>query len=258
MFETPTHVVTIIGRGHSGTRAISRTLSESGVYMGEPLNSSNDLIPPDDMYEACCVMARHVRRVAPVRWDFTKLHTMRIDPAFVRLIESYLSSVIHSDAPRRGWKIPETALCYPWIVRLFPDIRYIQWVRDPRDGILGRHATDDLSDFDVPYTKTDDIHLRRAISWKYQAQIMADTPRPRRMIRIRFEDFVLRQEATLARLERFLGLPLARIAVKRQAIGRWRRRRESVHFNLFQRELRADGYLRSPRQIAQRRQGAPS
>jgi hypothetical protein len=46
-------MVTIIGRGHSGTRAISHTLSASGVYMGEPLNNSGDLIPPQDMYDAC-------------------------------------------------------------------------------------------------------------------------------------------------------------------------------------------------------------
>lgn len=38
-------LVTVIGRGHSGTRAMSQTLSESGVYMGEPLNTSWDLLP---------------------------------------------------------------------------------------------------------------------------------------------------------------------------------------------------------------------
>ena len=43
-------LVTVIGRGHGGTRAISHTLSESGVYMGAELNKSGDLIPPDDMY----------------------------------------------------------------------------------------------------------------------------------------------------------------------------------------------------------------
>ena len=31
-------LITIIGRGHSGTRSISHPLSASGVYMGEPLN----------------------------------------------------------------------------------------------------------------------------------------------------------------------------------------------------------------------------
>ena len=35
-------LTTIIVRGHSGTRAISHTLSASGVWMGEPLNGSED------------------------------------------------------------------------------------------------------------------------------------------------------------------------------------------------------------------------
>src|SRR5512146_2971188 len=110
-------LVTVIGRGHSGTRAMSQTLSESGVYMGEPLNDSWDLIPPEDMYEACRVLARYVTYKGGLEWDFSRLHTEPIDPAFKRLLASYLSSVLFSPAPRKGWKIPETTLCYPWIVR---------------------------------------------------------------------------------------------------------------------------------------------
>ena len=41
-------MITVIGRGHGGTRAMSHTLSESGVYMGATLNGSGDLIPPED------------------------------------------------------------------------------------------------------------------------------------------------------------------------------------------------------------------
>ncbi|MAE61972.1 MAG: hypothetical protein CMJ49_11530 [Planctomycetaceae bacterium] len=258
MFDSPDHVITIIGRGHSGTRAISKTLHDSGVFMGEPQNPSSDLIPPEDMYEACRVMAHHVKYRGDMRWDLAKLHTMPIDPAFTRLIESFLSSVIASDAAWRGWKIPETTLCYPWIARLFPDIRYIHWVRDPRDGILNGHTTDDLARFGVPYPRTDNIYLQRAISWKYQAQIMADTPRPRRMLRVRLEDFVTRQQATLTRLQRFLGFPLEAISVRPQVVGRWRRNPQPVHFNFYQAELRSHGYLRGPRRTAQLRQGAGS
>ena len=54
-------LTTIIGRGQSGTRAISHTLSASGVWMGEPLNVSGDLLPPEAMYEASRLIARHVR-----------------------------------------------------------------------------------------------------------------------------------------------------------------------------------------------------
>ncbi len=201
VFEHPAQVVTVIGRGHSGTRAMSHTLTEAGVFMGEPLNKSGDLLPPADMYEACRVIATHVKYLGDLRWDFSKLHTMKIDPAFTRLIDSYLSSVIDAKSEWRGWKIPETTLCYPWIVRLFPDIRYIHWVRDPRDCILGKHLTDDLSNFGVPTPDVDDPLEQRAVSWLYQAQMMRDTPKPKHVIEVRFEDFVLDQPNVRAFVE---------------------------------------------------------
>ena len=62
-------LITIIGRGHSGTRAISNTLKDSGVYMGEPLNASYDLIPPQDMYEAARVFS-FMSNIRKPWWDF--------------------------------------------------------------------------------------------------------------------------------------------------------------------------------------------
>ncbi len=235
-------LITVIGRGHGGTRAMSHTLSESGVYMGEPLNGSGDLLPPDDMYEACRVMARHVVHNGGLSWDFSRLHTMEIDPAFTRLIESYLASVLSSSAPNRGWKIPETTLVLPWIVRLLPDIRYIHWIRDPRDSILSGHMTDDLADFSVPYDHTDNVRLRRAISWKYQVEIVHATPRPAHWLPVRFEDFVLDQDATLARIGVFLGLDLARIPVRPESVGRWKTDDGEHMFDFFRDELIAYGY----------------
>ena len=233
-------LITIIGRGHSGTRAMSHTLSGSGVYMGAQLNESGDLLPPGDMYEACRVFARYVRHLGGLEWDFSAVHTMPIDPAFTRLVESFLSSVLGSDAPQRGWKLPETTLVLPWIVRMFPEISYIYWMRDPRDSILGSHITDDLADFGVPYDHTEDLRLRRAISWKYQLDLMQSTPPPAHRIDVRFEDFVLEQEATLARLEAFLGFPLARIEVRADSVGRWRTDEGQHDFPFFPREALYD------------------
>ena len=49
------------------------------------------------------------------------------------------------------------------------------------------------------------------------------TPKPEHWIEVRFEDFVLRQDATLARLEDFLGFELAKIPVNPEAVDRWQR-----------------------------------
>ena len=234
-------LITVIGRGHSGTRAMSHTLSASGVYMGARLNVSGDLVPPEDLYEACRVFGRYVEHKGGLEWDFSRLHTMPIDPAFTRLVESYLSSVLGSDAERKGWKLPETTLVFPWIVRMFPDIHAIYWVRDPRDSILGRHLTDDLADFGVPYEHTDDLRLRRAISWRYQYNIMRATPPPARHIHVRFEDFVLKQDETLRRLEGFLGFPLAKVEVRPDSIGRWRTDDGTHDYDFFPREALYEG-----------------
>jgi hypothetical protein len=221
---------------------MSHTLSASGCYMGAQLNGSGDLIPAEDFYEACRLMARHVVHKGGLEWDFSRLHTMSIDPAFTRLVESYLSSVLTSEAENKGWKLPETTLAYPWIVRMFPDAYYIHWVRDPRDSIIGDHLTDDLSDFGVSYDKTDDIRLMRAISWKYQRELVRATPPPKRTIQVRFEEFVLAQDETLSRLEAFLGLPLAKVEVRRDPIGRWKTDEGVHYFDFFAEDMQELGY----------------
>ncbi len=236
-------MITIIGRGHSGTRAISHTLSQSGVYMGAELNESGDLLPPQDMYEACRVMARYITYLGGLQWDFSKLHTMPIDPAFTRLIESYLSSVLSSDAEHKGWKIPETTLVYPWIIRMFPEIQYIFWVRDPRDSILGGHLTDDLSDFGISYEKTEDIREMRAISWKYQREIVKATPPPKQGIKVRFEDFIFEQETTLSKLEAYLGFPLKKIPVRSESVGRYLSDSGTHTYDFFMEDLYDEKYI---------------
>jgi hypothetical protein len=236
-------MVTIIGRGHGGTRAMSQTLVESGVHMGAELNGSYDLIPAQDMYEACRVMGRHVVHKGGLEWDFSKLHAMPIGPEFTRLVESYLASVLSSNDANRGWKLPETVLVYPWIVRMFPDACYIHWTRDPRDSILGGHLTDDLARFGVPHEHSDDERLRRAISWKYQREIVKATPPPKHTIDVRFEDFVLKQDETLSHLEQFLGIPLAKIEVRPEAVGRWKSDTGVHDFDFLHDDMRELGYL---------------
>jgi hypothetical protein len=231
MPEKPT--VTIIGRGHSGTRAMSHTLTASGVFMGAPLNEAGDLLPPESMYTACRLLARHVEWLGGLEWNWGALHAMEVPAEFIQLIESYLVSVISSPAEHTGWKIPETTLVYPWIVRMFPDTHYIYWIRDPRDCILGQHLTDDLNDFGIAYPATDDLRLRRAISWKYQQDLVRATPRPKHWLEVRFEDFILKQAETLARLEDFLGIKLAKIPVQPETVGRWKQDDQVNYFDFF-------------------------
>jgi hypothetical protein len=235
-------LITVIGRGHSGTRAISHTLYASGVFMGDTINRSGDKVPPHALYDACKVMARHVRWEGGLSWNFSALHDMEIDAEFKLLIDTYLQDVLQEGSPNKGWKLPETTLIYPWIARLFPDAKYIHWIRDPRDCILSGHGTDDMRRFGIEYPATDDIRERRAISWKYQYDLMRSTPRPRHVLPVRFEDFVLRQEETLERLEDFLGLPMGRIIVRPDSVGRWKTDTEKHYFDFFKEAMLENGY----------------
>ena len=235
-------IITVIGRGHSGTRAIAHTLYASGVFMGHTLNRSGDKVPPDALYAACRVMAKYVKWKGGLEWDFDDLHSAKIDPEFEDLIGEYLQDIASDRSEHKGWKLPETTLIYPWIVRMFPDIRYIHWIRDPRDSIIGGHKTDDLADFGVEYERTDDIRRRRAISWKYQYELMKATPKPKKWLLVRFEDFVLKQEEVLRELEAFLGFELGRIVVRPESLGRWKTDQEQHMFDFFRDAMDENGY----------------
>lgn len=235
-------MITVIGRGHSGTRAISNTLSESGVFMGRPLNASWDLIPPESMYEACRVFGKYIDYKGDLTWDFSKVLSMEPDPAFIRLIEDYLSSVLSSDAPNKGWKIPETTLCYPWILKMFPDMHYIHWVRDPRDCILGDHVTDELENFNIGYPETGNIREKRAISWKYQRELMKATPEPAKLLKLRFEEMVFNQEDVLAQLDKFLGIKMAKIEMRPDSVGRYKTDEDVHMFEFFKPDMLECGY----------------
>ncbi|HTL51307.1 MAG TPA: sulfotransferase [Planctomycetota bacterium] len=236
-------LITIIGRGHSGTRAISHTLYASGVYMGDTINNSGDKVPPQDLYEACRVMAKYVKWNGGLNWDFSALHTMKIPAEFQKLVDNYLADVIRHRGEHKGWKLPETTLIFPWIARMFPETKFIYWVRDPRDCVIGAHLTDNLNDFGIQYPETKEERLRRAISWKYQYEIVKSTPIPKHWLTVRFEDFILKQEETVKRLEEYLGFPLCRIVVRPDAVGRWKTDKGQHTFNEFSDALKESGYV---------------
>jgi len=236
-------LITVIGRGHSGTRAMSHTLSESGVFMGEPLNVSGDLLPPEKMYEACRVFAKFVEYKGGLEWDFSRVLNMEPTPEFKKLIEDYLVTVLNSRGENKGWKIPETTLVYPWIIKMFPDIKYIHWVRDPRDCILNSHLTDNLRDFGIDYPDTPDIRESRAYSWKYQREIVKAVPAPKYSLSLRFEDMVHNQDETLKKLEDFLGINMAKIEMRADSVGRYKTAEGKYMFDFFEEDMRECGYL---------------
>lgn len=93
-----------------------------------------------------------------------------------------------------------------------------------------------------PVSSVRGLRLRRAISWKYQYDLVRATPKPHRWIEIRFEDFVLNQEETVLRLEDFLETRLARILVNPEAVDRWKMDDGVNYYDFFAPAMLEYGY----------------
>lgn len=237
-------IATVISRGHSGTRLISHTLSASGFFMGYKQNESGDMLDlrygkPRRMYEACSTIGNFVKCTGKYTWDFSEALSMNPTDFFIKFVNEYLDQILNSNKPNKGWKLPETNLAYPWIVKMFPDIKYIYWIRDPRDCILKEHYTDNLDRFNIPHIPVEIEMDRRMISWKYQSELFKATPPPKHLIKIRYEDFVLDQDNELQRLSEFLGVEMKKILVSAEPIGRWKNQ-----YNMFNSEIYEYGYER--------------
>jgi hypothetical protein len=94
----------------------------------------------------------------------------------------------------------------------------------------------------VEYEPTDDERLRRAISWKYQYDLVKAFPKPANWLEVRFEDFVLKQAETLARLEAYLEIPLAKIIVRPDAVNRWQHDTGVNYYDFFEPAMCEYGY----------------
>ena len=239
-------MIIVIGRGHSGTRVISQLLYHNGYKTGQ-VNKSYDLIPPEEMYCAAKLFGERVKSVGDYEWDFK---VGNVTPLFQKLVKMYLRQLIRHDGPKY-FKLPETTLCYPWMVKMFPNAKFIHWIRDPRD--FGWHLTDNFSRWRMPVphrlvkqwtdqgVKSDRVHA--AVSCKYQWDIVENSPRPKHFIRIRYEDFCTKQPQELGRLREFLQADLSPVAVRTSSIGKWEKDEEHFEFPFWKSMLARGGYF---------------
>ncbi|MCB9185374.1 MAG: sulfotransferase [Flavobacteriales bacterium] len=223
--------IIIIGRAHSGTRILPEALKDSGVYFGEPLNVASDLLPEHPMYEACRIFGPFVDYLGNYEWDFTRVLEAEIPATFIERLETYLKVLIDSDRSTVGWKIPNSNLIYPWLVRLFPKATFIHWTRHPEGATSVMMGIDRLEKWNVPCKKFlfHDFNFKvRAASWKYHVDIVHRTPRPERFLEIRFEDYVADQKGQKKVIEELVGIELKELDLDRKKAWKpkqdWRRK----------------------------------
>lgn len=203
--------IIIVGRAHSGTRVLPESLQMAGVYMGEHLNVASDLLPVTHIYAACRIFGKYVQNTAPYQWDFQQAVERPIPEVFVQELSQYLQPLMESKASKKGWKIPENNLIYPWLTRLLPEATFVYWVRHPEGSCARMTGMDRLEKWNVP-AKRFWIHewnyKLRVQSWKYLYDIVKQTPIPKRFIQIKFEDYVLQHDDLRPQLETYLDVPL--------------------------------------------------
>lgn len=203
--------IVILGRAHGGTRILPEVLIRAGVFMGEPLNRANDLVPVQPHYEACRMFGRYVEYRGKNAWDFDKAATAAIPTRFVELLAQYLKTLLNTEADHVGWKIPQNTLIYPWLVRLLPNATYINWVRHPAGSCGTMTGVDRLERWKIPCRRFlfhEWNYKMRLLSWKYHFDIVEQTPEPANFLTMRFEDYVLHQLQHKERIERQTGLTL--------------------------------------------------
>ena len=159
------------------------------------------------------------------------------------LVTNYLREF--EDCITYAWKLPEATLALPWLVQMYPDAYYIHWVRDGRDNILRWHGTENdwygVDNGELPK----DRMMRAALSWDYHEELIAQTPKPARWLRVRLEDFLADQLYELLRIGEFLGERLVDIWVNPNVAGRHKHHDMTPYLPILERHLKAHGYLES-------------
>ncbi len=216
------NTIIIIGRANSGTRILPESMILSGIFMGSPLNEASDLMPTDDMYECCRIFGNYVDRKGRYEWDFSRACATPPPPLFQQLLTSYLQPIIDSVDEKKGWKIPNNTLIYPWLTKLLPNASFIHWVRHPESSCVKMTGVDRLENWNIPARKFlfhEFNYKMRAISWKYHYDIVNDTPRPKNFLQVRYEDYVLYQEESKKIIEAFIQTKLPLLSLDKKKAG---------------------------------------
>lgn len=119
--------VVIGGFGGSGTRVVARIVKQAGYFMGTNLNESEDAMEFVEFYDRW-VNRYLLRRQVP----FYKEENDLMNADFRECVSRHRRDIGVEDADW-GWKNPRSIHVLPFVHRQFPDLKFIQVVRDGRD-----------------------------------------------------------------------------------------------------------------------------
>jgi hypothetical protein len=230
--------IVIGGSGGSGTRAVARFLTATGVHMGEYLNHAVDALAFVETLDAL---------INPIL-EYTR--SLDYDPACLpadlaaRSVEMIHSAADIHCAPsarggRWGFKNPRHMFLLPILNRAFPEFIFLHVLRDGRDMVLSKNRNQlRMHCRDLFGRPNDDTPAASAGFWatvNFQAEAYGARVLKSRYILLRLEDFLgeARQDYALGlaqKLELDKCRAVAHLDIFRApaSLGRWRARREEL------------------------------
>ena len=139
--------------------------------------------------------------------------------------------------------MPETTFAYPWLAKMFHGAKYIIWHRHPYDSLFSEHKSDNLIRWDIDCPIIKNKKIEKAVSWKYQYDLVKSTPKPMNIIQIKYEDFIKDHEKTKAKLEEFLNMKLVVPELRQDSVYKWKNLQHSYkNFKFLDGPMRKLGY----------------
>jgi LPS sulfotransferase NodH len=213
--------VVLLGRGGSGTRVLSELALANGVFLGNRVNVSGDSV---EWVEALYPLAVEAA-------DFGVAEGSERDAswrdALMRRAAAILGAAGREARDPWGWKLPETTVALPQVVRTFPRARVVHLVRHPvtislrrthmtsrLDNPVGRavlYAAYRTAGRDARRIADDGEAVHNALSWDYQMRTVLDAldarPAGVRVMQLHYEDVCADPVAALAQVAAFLERP---------------------------------------------------
>lgn len=211
--------IVLLGRGGSGTRLLSQAVLSLGVFLGNELNVSSDSVEwVDDLYALAA--ERLTRGILPGS-DGDRAWRQRLRARAAAI----LTVAGRTPGDAWGWKVPETMLVVPDVLRAFPNARFVHLVRHPvtsawrRTHLTSRVGTQvgeaSLSSAyrsagrDPAGMDRDEAWFHNAITWRHQVgqvQSVLSGLGPRRVLVVRYEDLCRSPAAARRDVAGFLGI----------------------------------------------------
>ena len=211
--------IILIGRGGSGTRILSQLIQELGLFLGNELNKSED---SEEWVEPIYSLINNRNFISSDTFNESHIRMLRTNALTILNKTNIVENFIW------GFKLPETMLCLPELLKAFPNARVIHLTRHPVNLSLRRsHVTSRLNDKigyyvlqeaykqlnkDFESVENTPEFINNAISWQFQLHHVLKYAQTSlnggNYCEVKYEDVCKEPQKSYLYISDFLGLKL--------------------------------------------------